>query len=351
MLRLTEPHFEDLIQNHMHCLTTQGRSQKTIDWYASNLKRFSRFLKSHNMPKSVKDIGISEVRRFIYYLQTEVVRWEDSPNIRDSGRLSPLSVHGYVRTIKAFWSWLLEEGYIEVNPMARLKLPRVPQKVIATFTPEQIQAMINGLNRKTPTGFRDYTIILLLFDTGIRLSELTNLKIDDIDFGQTCLLVRGKGNKERGVPFGIHVRRALWRYIRDYRPDPISPREDSVFLSETRFPLRPRSVQSMISRICKRSGITGVRCSPHTLRHTFAKLYLMEGGDVFSLQKILGHSSLEMVKAYLNLALSDVSQQHRRFSPIDRLVPLGSKKAYGQQEKGKIYHLSGNGYRVKRPYR
>jgi len=95
MLRLTEPNFEDLIQNHMHCLTTQGRSQKTIDWYASNLMRFSRFLKSYNMPKSVKDIGISEVRRFIHYLQTEVVRWEDSPNIRDSGRLSPLSVHDY----------------------------------------------------------------------------------------------------------------------------------------------------------------------------------------------------------------------------------------------------------------
>ena len=74
MLRLTEPNFEDLIQNHMYCLTAEGRSQKTIDWYAFNLKRFSRFLKSYNMPKSVKDIGISEVRRFIHYLQTEADR-------------------------------------------------------------------------------------------------------------------------------------------------------------------------------------------------------------------------------------------------------------------------------------
>ncbi len=110
MLHLTLPNFEDLIQNHMHCLTIEGRSQKTIDWYAANLKRFLQFLKSHNMSASVGDIGILEVRRFIHHLQSEVVRWEDRPDIRDSGRLSPFSIQGYVRTIKAFWSWLLEEG-------------------------------------------------------------------------------------------------------------------------------------------------------------------------------------------------------------------------------------------------
>ncbi len=112
-MHLTEPNFEDLIQNHAHCLTAEGRSQKTIDWYAANLKRFLRFLKSHNMSTSVKDIDIPDVRRFIHHLQSEVVRWEDKPDISDSGRLSPFSVQGYARTIKAFWSWLVEEGYIE----------------------------------------------------------------------------------------------------------------------------------------------------------------------------------------------------------------------------------------------
>ncbi len=87
MLHLTEPVFEDLIQNHMYCLTAEGRSQKTIDWYAANLKRFLRFLKSHDMSTSVKDINIPEVRRFIHHLQSEVVRWEDKPDINDSSRL------------------------------------------------------------------------------------------------------------------------------------------------------------------------------------------------------------------------------------------------------------------------
>ncbi len=92
MLHLTEPNFEDLIQNHAHCLTAGGRSQKTIDWYSANLKRFLKFLKSHNMSASVKDIGIPKVRRFIHHLQSEVVRWEDKPDISDSGRLSPFSI-------------------------------------------------------------------------------------------------------------------------------------------------------------------------------------------------------------------------------------------------------------------
>jgi len=246
---------------------------------------------------------------------------------------------------------LLEEGYIQENPMSRLKLSSVPQKVIATFTSEQIQKVIKNLDRKTPIGFRDYTIIFLFLDTGIRLSELTNLKIDDINFGQSWLTVVGKGNKERGVPFGTQVRRILWRYVRDYRQSPGSLEDTHLFLTEGGSQLQSRSVQSMILRLCKRAGITGIRCSPHTFRHTFAKLYLLEGGDIFSLQKILGHNSLEMVKNYLNLAMSDVSQQHRMFSPIDHMTPFGRKKANDQLELNKANDATDNQHRVKRPYR
>src|SRR5665811_1638350 len=113
MISLSEPNFDILIQNHAHCLATEGRSKKTTDWYFSNLQRFLKYLKGHALPQSINDVGIIEARGFIHYLQTEVVRWEDSPNINDSKRLSPFSVLGYARTIKAFWSWLLEEGYIQ----------------------------------------------------------------------------------------------------------------------------------------------------------------------------------------------------------------------------------------------
>ena len=214
------PSFDALIQNQGICLATEGRSQKTIDWYASNLIRFLKYLRDRQLPDSIENIGLPEVRNFIFHLQNEVTRWESSPHTKDRKRLSPFSVQGYARTIKAFWSWLMVEGYISTNPMEKLKLPKVPRKVIVTFTAEQLEKIISKLDINKSRTFRDYTIILLFLDTGIRLSELANLKIEDIDFKQSSLLVTGKGSKERIVPIGTQVRRHLWRYISTQRPEP-----------------------------------------------------------------------------------------------------------------------------------
>jgi integrase/recombinase XerD len=162
-------------------------------------------------------------------------------------------------------------------------------------------------------------MIMLLYDTGIRLSELISLDFRKIDFNQSCLVVNGKGNRERTVPFGREARRTLWRYMTSFRPEPDSPQVIQMFLTNKGLPLKPRAVQSMLSRLGKRAGISEVRCSPHTLRHTFAKQYLMCGGDVFSLQRILGHSSLEVVKIYINLLSSEICRQHSKFSPLDNM--------------------------------
>jgi site-specific recombinase XerD len=228
--------------------------------------------------------------------------------------------------IRAFWSWLLDEGYITSNPMTNLKLPRTPRKVISTFSQEQIQKMLSALDTKSSHGFRNYTMILLLLDTGIRLSELIGLEMDDIDFLQSFILVKGKGNKERVVPFGSQVRRTLRRYITHFRPEPDSPRTNEVFLTEDGLPMKPRAVQSMLLRLSRKAKMSGVRLNPHRFRHSFATQYLVAGGDIFSLQKILGHSSLEVVRMYVNLITSDILQQHRKFSPVDNVILPGSKK-------------------------
>ncbi len=318
-MRLNLPSFDDLIQYQVECLSSEGRSQKTIKWYCANLRRFLRFLRDHRLADSIDEIGVAEARRFVLYLQTEVTRWQDSPYTRDSKRLSPFSVLGYVRTIKAFWSWLIFEGYITSNPMEKLKLPRVPKKVIITFTPEHIVRMVGALDRTSHRGFRDYCIVLLLLDTGMRKSELLGLRVEDIDFKQSSLRVRGKGNKERIVPLGTQARRTLWRYLSVHRPE-TTAETTNLFLATSGERLGDWSVRWILARLAKKAGISGVRCSAHTFRHTFAKEYLMQGGDVFSLQKILGHSSLEMVRTYVNLAQSDVALQHRKFSPVDNLI-------------------------------
>jgi integrase/recombinase XerD len=325
-MKPTTPSLNHLVETFLLCCATEGKSPKTIQWYGANLKRFSKYLDDNHLPNRVTETGTAEVRAFIFHLQNNVRRWETSPSVKDQNRLSPFSVHGYARTIKAFWSWLLIEGYIQTNPMNKLKPPKVPCKIIPSLSMEHIQRLLSMLDTHTPRGFRDFTTIHLFFDTGIRLSELVNLDIQNIDFQQSCFTVNGKGNRERIVPFGSQTRRTLRRYITSFRPEPDSPRVSQLLLTDQGLPLKPRAVQSMLTRLGRRSGITGVRISPHTFRHSFARQYLMCGGDVFSLQQILGHKSLEIVKIYINLASGDISEQHRRFSPVDNMIPLGNRR-------------------------
>jgi site-specific recombinase XerD len=316
---------QHLTESYRHCLDAEGKSQKTIDWYVANLRRFSRYLADNQLDGSAEDVRVTDARRFINHLKTDVRRWETSRYVRDANCLSPFSVQGYARTIKAFWSWLEAEGLIAENPMVRLKLPKVPKKIVTTFANDEIDRMLGLPDRRTGRGYRDYLIILVFLDTGIRLSELAALEVKNIDFSQSCFLVHGKGGKERVVPFGIQVRRTLRRYMGSFRPQPASPSVSRVFLSEAGYPLRPRGVQVMVTRLGKKAGITGKRCSPHTFRHTFALRYLMAGGDVFSLQRILGHSTLEVVKLYVNMLAADIAAQHRKFSPVDNLISRAGK--------------------------
>jgi site-specific recombinase XerD len=162
--------------------------------------------------------------------------------------------------------------------------------------------LLGIIDTKSPTGFRDWTIILTLLDTGIRVSELTELKLENVNLAQRCLKIRGKGNKERIVPIGISVQRAIAKYTNKYRPSPTYPLSGNLFLKRDGMPLTPNRIESIIKRYASKAGIQGVRSSPHTFRHTFATTYLRNGGDVFTLQLILGHETLYMVRNYVNLA-------------------------------------------------
>ncbi len=174
-------------------------------------------------------------------------------------------------------------------------------------------------DRHTAAGFRSYTIMLLLLDTGIRLSELTGLRTQDLHLEQGYIQVQGKGEKQRLVPVGNKVRKVLWQYMARHRLEPAYPEIASVFLDEGGRPLSNGAVYRMINRAGTRAHLEEVRCSPHTFRHTFAVTFLRNGGDVFSLQRILGHSSLVVVRMYANLADSDIRAQHTRYGPVDRL--------------------------------
>lgn len=143
------------------------------------------------------------------------------------------------------------------------------------------------------------------------------------------LKVLGKGNKERVVPMGKQVARHLWRYISRYQPEPAMPQLDSVFLTREGRPLGKDRVDKIMRAYGRKARITGVRSSPHTLRHTTAVTFLRNGGDVFSLQRMLGHASLEMTRRYCELADIDVKRAHMTASPVDNLCVVTKRQRAG----------------------
>ncbi len=309
----------NLVQGFKLSCQTEGKSPKTIEWYLAFIGRFIGFLKSNEMPTSLEMIQRAHIRAFIQYLQTEAkTPYRGKP-------LSTATVQGYVRSLKAFFAWVVREEYLEVNPMSKIPVPRGTIKVLDTFSREQITGMLEVCQRNGDIGYRNMMIILLFLDTGLRASELTSISLDDINLEDGLIKIRrAKGNKERQVPIGSLVQKSLWKYINRYRPKPITPEVRQLFLGDCGIPLSMSGLQQMVRRYGQYAGIGGVRCSCHTFRHTFAKNYILNGGDIFSLQKILGHSSLASVRTYLNLFAADIKRQHQHFSPVNNFIKDGN---------------------------
>ncbi len=303
----------------LYCMA-EGKQPTTIRWYMHKLDIFQHYLKGQDIPTNASQLSTTHLRQFLVHLQTEVKADQQNPYkpARNEG-LSAQTIQGYARTLKAFFSWATMEGYLAHNPTQLLKIPKAPKTIIQTFSDDQIHRLLKVIDQRSAVGFRDYCIILVFLDTGIRLSELVALELPDVHLGQAYFKVLGKGAKERIVPIGAHVQKALWKYIHQYRPEPFHPNVQNVFLTRVGRALSASSVYDRVSGYGKKTGLKGVRCSPHTFRHTFAKNFLLNGGDIFSLQKILGHSSLEVVRMYVNLASDDVQVQHRKASPVDWL--------------------------------
>jgi len=223
---------------------------------------------------------------------------------------------GRVRTLRAFGGWLQRELQLDGHPLAGLPIPKVPDVLVPSLTAPELRALLEGAN-STRDSIRDRAILLVLLDTGLRLGELVRLSVGDVDLIEGRCRVMGKGAKERVVPIGGRTRRALRALIvtrrRNVDPDPL-------FISRRGGRLTPRAVQQLVHRLALAAGVS-TRCSPHILRHSFARAFLANGGDVFSLQRILGHSpsSLQVTRRYVQLLDDDLRAVHRRVSPVDRL--------------------------------
>ncbi len=208
--------------------------------------------------------------------------------------------------LAAFWTWAMRQEYVDRHIVKLVSKPRPQLIVIDPFSEEEVRALLSVHTRNAE---RDRALIYLLLDTGLRASELIDLNLDDIDLEKRRLIVlNGKGNKERILPFSKTTKWVLSIYLEGVTGKP--------------FNMNRTSLATLIGRMGEKAGVKDAH--PHKFRHTFAINYLKNGGDVFSLQEMLGHSTLDMVRHYVKLATVDVEKAHERASPVENwsLLPM-----------------------------
>jgi site-specific recombinase XerD len=315
---------KELLEHYRSSLMVMNRSPKTIAWYIEILSRYFAFLESKNIIKPINELGKEELKAYIQHLQKSA-RWENNVRIKtDKGKLSPYSVQCHVRAVKAFWSWLANEGYIEKNVLAGFPLPKVPQYVIKTLTFDHIKKLFSAIDRSTATGARYHCMLMLLLDTGLRISEVVKIKMNDVDFKLGLIIVVGKGQKERVVPFTKWTRKEMIRYINKFRSHPDCKGSPYLFPASNGGYVSISSVQQFIKRLAKEAGLNNVKCSPHIFRHTFATQAIANGANVFAVKEIMGHASLQTTLKYTHLQIKDLKTQHNKFSPVEGLMKPGS---------------------------
>ena len=290
-------------------------SPRTIEIKTLALERFIWWLNE----TSKTEITPYDIKAYIGYLTNShnlpAGRWG---NPRRSKQLSVRAVEVYFINLRTYFRWLVNEGILADSPVEGITVPKPKKPNVRPFTPDHVLLLLDAARRTTAPA-RDVAIVSLMIDTGIRASELCGIRLRDLTMNKNLgnVTVRGKGDKVRTVPFDTDATRAIWRHLRD---DDVKP-DDFLFtgnrgLRGSRKPLTRSGLLQFFERLETMTGITDVRVSPHTCRHTFAIEFLRRGGNLLALQLMLGHEKLEMVQTYAKLASADLENQHRASSPL-----------------------------------
>lgn len=344
--RVIETLIDAYIQDHIG----GNHSEKTIEWHRISLGLMRAFFEKELDITQIDDVEADDMSAWFAHMRT---------TLGTHGKVrSERTIQTYARSARAFFHWLIRRGTLDVNPFDRVVFPKVGRPLIQTITNEEFEKLLLACAPPNETGpfaeraaVRNRAILWLLYDTGIRVSELINLRLDDIDRKKGVITVLGKGSKERRIALGQNCMRNLSYYLDKHRPDAEelaewgSAGEDHVFLSETRQPLTKNGMEMLFKRLKERAGITGKRISPHILRHTFAINYLLKSNDPFSLQELLGHEDLTTVQNYMHMNDTIIQEQKRKYSPGDHIP---TRMPGPRQTRRKSFQVKGLQKRGKR---
>ena len=267
----------------------RGNTEKTLEYYKYVFVKFENFRHCD----TVSEITLQLCKEYLLYLMCL--------------NLSSVTVQSYVRGFRAFLSWLYASGYHSENLSNAFRLPKAHKAVINVLTRSEIDLLLSQFDTTGFIDFRNRCICLLMLDSGLRCGEVVSLTSERVHLKERYIIVSGKCDKERIVPISSLTFRELSRYVK------IKPTSEYFFCTIQGFSITNDTIKDFFRDLKRVKGLE--RLYPHLLRHTFATAYLENGGNIYNLQSILGHTSLEMVKRYLHMSKTAVLRDFDNFNP------------------------------------
>jgi len=299
---------KDLAEEFIFNCQCRKLSEKTVHNYRLQVGYLLDYLSQEHGVTELEKVKPQMIKQYMLSMQKK-------------GR-KPQYINDLLKAFKCFFKYLYEENYTPELLTEKIKNVKQPKVIIQTFTNDEVRRMIDYYSRHDYLGIRNKTIICVLFDTGIRLSELINLT-DDCIYNDYILIKHGKGDKERVVPKSPYLSKWLFKYnvIKNSYFENKTIKYANVFLSRNGLPLTHESVEGIVRNAGKGCDVdTSIRCSPHTCRHTYAQVQLKNGIDIYSLQRIMGHENISITQRYLEgIKNRDVIIAGNRTSPLMNL--------------------------------
>jgi integrase/recombinase XerD len=275
----------------------QGLSQNTLSAYGSDLRIFAKWLNG----KSMLNVDSGEVSKFL------ASRYKEGIGNRSSARI--------LSSLRRFYAYYIRENDIAIDPTALIESPHIGRPLPISLSEKDVELLLDAPEVTYSLGFRDKTMLEMLYATGLRVSELVGLKFEQISFRQGVVRITGKGNKERLVPVGEEAMSWLEGYMSQARKSILGDRQcDYLFLTNRAGGMTRQAFWHIIKRNAKKAGINK-ELSPHTLRHAFATHLLNHGADLRVVQLLLGHSDLSTTQIYTHIARERLKELHSKYHP------------------------------------
>ena len=292
---------DNLVDQYInYLLVEKGLSNNTIESYSSDLAVYLEFLKKNRI-KKIADAGTRAILKHLIAL-------------KDAG-LGAKSRARHLIALRGFYKFIVQEKIIKHNPTKIIDLPKEGLKLPDVLSVEDVKLLLNTPNTKKPIGIRDAAMLELLYGTGTRVSELINLKLQNVNMEACFVRIFGKGSKERVVPMGLYAREKIDRYIKESRPLLLKKNvSQHLFISRLGKAMTRQSFWKLLKQYGQQTGIKK-KITPHSLRHSFASHLLEGGADLRAVQVMLGHVDISTTQIYTHVARKHLVNMHKKYHP------------------------------------